>query len=259
MKRNLQRMMVWAVTAALALGAQTAVFAADTTSVTATNATTSTTSTITVNGQGEVFVKPDLATVSLQVEHTAATATEAQQKVADRVQSITAAMQKLQIAQEDIVTNYVSVSPVYVYDDNGTRTQNGYRADTSIQVRTKDVDNAGMVLDAGLQAGATGTNGVSFSLENPSLYYGQALREAIRTAQSSAQTIASAYGKSLGNVIAVTEQSSNVGTSTFDTYRADAAMMENSMAGGGGSSSSSTKISYEDISVYASIEVVYGF
>lgn len=255
MKRNLQRMMVWAMTAALALGMQTAVFAADTTP---TVVQAGTAGTISVNGQGEVFVKPDVATVSLEVEHTAATATEAQQKVTAALQSISAAMQKLQIPQEDIVTNYVSVSPVYQYDDKGTRTQNGYRAYTSIQVCTNDVDNAGALLDAGLQAGATGTGGVSFSLENPSLYYGQALREAIRTAESSAQTIASAYGKTLGNVIAVTEQSSNVGTYSMDASR-NMAMSEAEEASGAGGGGGSTKISYEDISVYASIDVIYGF
>lgn len=158
MKRNLQRMMVWAVAAALAVGMQTAVFAADTTPVAATSTATST---ISVNGQGEVLVKPDLAMVSLEVEHTASTAAEAQQKVTDGVTSILAAMQKLQIPEEDIVTSYVSVSPVYRYDDNGTRTQNGYRAYTSLQVRTNDVDHVGTVLDIGLQAGATGTSGVS--------------------------------------------------------------------------------------------------
>ena len=256
MKRNLQRMMVWAVAAALAVGMQTAVFAADTTPVVATSTATST---ISVNGQGEVLVKPDLAMVSLEVEHTASTAAEAQQKVTDGVTSILAAMQKLQIPEEDIVTSYVSVSPVYRYDDNGTRTQNGYRAYTSLQVRTNDVDHVGTVLDTGLQAGATGTSGVSFTLENPSVYYGQALREAIRTAESSAQTIANAYGKSLGDVIAVTEQSSN--TSSVDKYYAEAstmnAMREDATSAGGGGSSS--KIAYEDISVYASVEVVYGF
>lgn len=258
MKRNLQRMMVWAVAAALAVGMQTAVFAADSAPVPATTTTSTTTSTISVNGQGQVFVKPDVATISLEVEHTAETAAQAQQKVTDGLQGITAAMQKLQIPQEDMVTSYVSVSPVYRYDDNGTRTQNGYRAYTSMQVRTNDVDNAGKILDTGLQAGATGTSGVSFSLENPSVYYAQALREAIRTAESSAKTIASAYGKSLGNVIAVTEQSSNTGS--VDTYYAEESMnMRADAAAGGGGGGSSSKISYEDISVYASVEVVYGF
>lgn len=232
----------------LTLGMHTAVFAAEPAMPEGS---------ITVNGAGVVAVKPDTATVHLNVEHNVKTAVEAQQKVNADVTKITAALEKQGAAKADILTSQVSVRPSYQYEDNGNRTLLGYRAYTSIDVTTKDIDHTGKFIDAGLQAGATGTNGVTFSLENMAPHYNKALKQAVQVAQSSAQAIASAYGKTLGNVVAVVENSQNIGVFESEAY-ADRAVAEGAnkapMSGG-----DSTQVSYEDITVAANISVIYAF
>lgn len=213
--------------------------------------------TITVNGQGIVSVAPDLATIHVNVEKTASTAAQAQQDVNTKVNGIRTAMKALGVAEEDMTTSYVSVYATYRYDDNtGERKLNGYEAYTSLSISTNDVDNAGKYVDAALKAGATGTDGVSFSLETPEQYYSQALQEAVKTAQSSAQAIAQAYGRNLGQVLSVTENSRNSST----TYKQmNYAVAEEAMAMDSTAARGETEISYEDIEVSASITAVYGF
>lgn len=242
-----RKLIALAAVAMMVLGMNTVAFAAEPTA-----------STITVNGQGIVKVAPDVATIHISVEKTAKTAAQAQKDVNTEINDITSAMKGLGVADEDIITSYISVYPSYDYDDNtGERKLKNYRAYTSINVSTNDVDNAGKYVDAALKAGATGTDGVSFSLEQPERYYNQALQEAVKTAQSSASAIAQAYGRPLGSIISVTENSRNTSTTYKEmNYAVEEAVMD-TMASG--SAARNTAISYEDIEVSAYITAVYGF
>lgn len=208
-----------------------------------------------VNGTGIVMADPDTATISLNVE-TMGKTSEAAQKENNRImQKVTAAMQDLGVAKEDIVTVYTSVYPQYIYNDNtGGRTLDGYRAYTDLQVTTKDIDHAGKYIDAGLKAGATGTGGVSFSVADQSLYYGQALQVAVKNAEKSAVSIAQAYGRQLGAVKSVTENSRNAYYAETVSMNKMMATEDSAAAMGGG-----TTISYGKIQITANIAVTYGF
>lgn len=247
MKKWKKNMMACVAATVLALGMSTVALAAEPAA-----------NTITVGGEGIVKVAPDVATIHVTVEKTAKTAAQAQKDVNAELTDVVAAMKALGVTDEDIVTSYISVYPTYQYDEEtGKRTIENYQAYTSVSVSTNDVDNAGKYVDAALKAGATGTNGVSFSLEQPEIYYNQALAEAVKTAQSSATAIAQAYGKQLGQVVSVVENSRNSSTSYKEmNYAVEEAM---AMDAASGASRNDTTVSYEDIEVSANITVVYGF
>ncbi|MBQ3568697.1 MAG: SIMPL domain-containing protein [Anaerotignum sp.] len=207
-----------------------------------------------VNGTGIVMADPDTAKISLSVE-TMGKSSEAAQKENNLIlQKVTKAMQDMGVTKENIVTTYTSVYPQYNYDDNGKRTVLGYRSYTDLQVTTKDIDNAGKYIDAALKAGATGTNGVDFSVADQSMYYGQALQAAVKNAGRSAQSIADAYGRQLGNVLSVTENSRNAYYVETASMNKMMATEDSAAAAGGG-----TTISYGKIQITANIAVTYGF
>lgn len=211
--------------------------------------------TITVNGRGSVKVAPDMAQIYLSIEKTEDTTQKAQSAVNEVVQSVTNALKKMNVAQKDIITENVSVYPNYEYAENGKRTENGYRANTSLQVTIYDVTKAGAYVDKALQAGATRVQNVSFTLSNPDTYYGHALQQAVKTAQSSAQVLATAYDKELVGVVSVIEDSAN----HIFTSAADYAGAESMAALGENSAKPQTEINYDDVTVEASITVVYTF
>ena len=210
---------------------------------------------INVNGTGVVMADPDTAKISLSVETMGKTSEAAQKENNQIIQKVTKAMQGMGVAKEDIVTTYTSVYPQYNYnDETGQRAVLGYRSYTDLQVATKDIDNTGKYIDAALKAGATGTNGVEFSVADQSLYYGQALQAAVKNAEKSAQSIAQAYGRPLGAVQSVTENSRNayyVETANLSKMMA----AEDAVADAG----SGTTISYGKIQITANIAVTYGF
>ena len=210
---------------------------------------------INVNGMGVVMADPDTATIGLSVETFGKTSEAAQKENNLILQKVTKAMQQMGVAKEDIVTAYTSVYPQYNYnDETGKRTVMGYQSYTDLQVITKDIDNAGKYIDAALKAGATGTNGVDFSVSDQSVYYGQALQLAVKNAEKSATSIAQAYGRQLGNVKSVTENSRNAyQVESVNKYMAmEESASADSAAGG-------TTISYGKIQITANISVTYSF
>ena len=210
---------------------------------------------INVNGVGIVQADPDTAKIHLSIETNKKTAEAAQTENNKIVQAVTKAMLELNVPKDQIVTDYTSVYPTYYYDDEtGKRTVTGYRSNTELEVTTKDIDHTGKYIDAALKAGATGNQGLSFSIADQSVYYGQALQAAVKNAEKSAASIAQAYGKTLGPVKSVTELSRNAyQVQTANLARTEEKAVEDSAAGFG------TDISYGKIEITANISATYQF
>lgn len=243
MKKWKKALAVLTATMALAIGASCMAYAAEG-------------GEINVNGTGIVMADPDTAEINLSVETNGKTSQAAQKESNKILQAVTKAMQEMGVAKENIVTAYTSVYPQYIYDDEtGKRTVSGYRSYTDLQVTTKDIDNTGKYIDAALKAGATGTNGVNFSVSDQSAYYGQALQVAVKNAGKSAESIAQAFGKELGAVKSVTENSRNAYYVETVNMSKQMAVAEDAAAEVGGG----TTISYGKIQITANIAVTYGF
>ncbi len=208
---------------------------------------------ITVNGRGGIEVDPDTAIIDATISTFAEEAAEAQDENNKIAEDVKAAMISAGIEEDRIVSEYNYVSPSYEYDKDTYESRiAGYNAYASISFRTGDVDNAGKYLDTAVSAGATGAR-VSFALENSSLYYAAALKEAVKAANDSAKAIADACGIQLGNVKSVQESSSNYYTSEYeyDTVEAEEAVATSA------NGISETNIQYDKISVTARLTITY--
>ena len=214
--------------------------------------------TIKVNGNGIVEVMPDIATISLTFEETEDTALKAQEITNKNITKVTDALENLSIPKENITTEYSSVRPHYdTKPGTNERELVGYRSYANINVETKNLDDVGIYIDTALQAGATGYNHVNFSLENPSLYYAQALTSAIANAKISATAISDAVQKPLGAIQSIEENSS------MTYYNEDFSGFEEISMDSGSSASSekntNTKITYSALEVNARITAIFGF
>lgn len=149
------------------------------------------TPTLTVSGTGSVTRPPDRATVSFRIETTndvAAVATSANAAIAN---ALTAKLAPLQIPASAISTSGYSLNynPRPPKPDPGSTQRYGYTVERTINVVVNAVDGAGAVVDAGVAAGVTNVNGVSFSLRDG--------RAALRSAQTVALADAVAQARSL--------------------------------------------------------------
>lgn len=163
---------------------------------------------ITVNGNGIVSVDPDEATINFSVETMKDTANEAQSETARITNEVIEKLKENGITEEQIKTRNIYTAPRYDYSPTGERKIIGYISVNDFEVETKDIDNVAKIIDIGIKAGATGIDGVTFSISDTNKYYGDALKMAIENATDNANTIASSIGVNLGKVINVTDNGS---------------------------------------------------
>ncbi len=181
--------------------------------------------TITVSGEGKVTVKPDMVTVSLGAQATAATASQAMTEMNERMTALLAALKAAGVPDDQITTYGLNVNANY---DSNNRVS-GFTASNTVSVKIYELDKAGSIIDAAAKAAgdAVTIGGISFGLRDQETVLGDARRAAIANATKRANEFAQAAGAAVGAVITISE----VGVSTPVLYEArDAAPMASGAA-----------------------------
>jgi uncharacterized protein YggE len=115
-------------------------------------------------------------------------------------------LKALGIADRDLRTSIVSVSPTYDYSANtGTPKLVGYTFTNLVAAVVREVDRLGDAIDAALTAGATNVDQLAFRVEDPSDAERGAREAAVADARAKAETLARAAGVSITGVAAMAE------------------------------------------------------
>lgn len=157
--------------------------------------------TIHVDATANVQRTPDRAVIALAVETVATTAREASQENARAMERVIEAIRGLGVADRDIQTLRVELSPRY--DQARDREEpriTGYVARNQVVVTSDDVSRVGPIVDAGVEAGANRVSGINFELQDPEAAHHEALRLAVEKARREAEVAAEALGETLGPV-----------------------------------------------------------
>ncbi|MFJ3905262.1 SIMPL domain-containing protein [Streptomyces sp. NPDC090025] len=173
----------------------------------ATAARESAPATVTVIGSGSASAAPDIAVLSIGVEATRKTAQEAMAAQKTSAQALLDALRAQGIADRDIRTESLSLSPVYSQSPEGESKVTGYQAGQSFSVRVRDIDKAGQVVGAVTEAtGDAGrVNGVVFDVSDPTALRAKAREAAHRNAHDKAAQHARLSGHKLGRLVSLTE------------------------------------------------------
>lgn len=156
---------------------------------------------ITVVGTGVVTTTPDRADFWFGVHTKRARAEAAMAANAAKMRSVLRALRANGIADRDLQTQTVAITPDYSYDN-----LDGYVATSSVIAKIRDIVRAGTAIDAAVEAGATTVWGPSLFRSDRTELARAALRAAIVDARSKAEAVAAASGASLGPVVSVLEQ-----------------------------------------------------
>ena len=144
--------------------------------------------TLNVTGTGRVQAAPDEAVIHLSVMTDGKTAAEATANNAKRTQGVIDAVTSQ--PNHGVTTSGLSVSPIVSYDPNTSAgTITGFRATNGVEVKTK-IGYAGQIYDAGIEAGANQSSGISFRIQNEAPYREEALRLAVGAAYREAKIVA---------------------------------------------------------------------
>lgn len=163
---------------------------------------------ISVNGQGEVAVTPDIAQLTLGVQAQESTVAAAQAEAATAMNNVLSALTGHAVASKDIQTQRFSIQMVTRYDDTTRREVIiGYMVTNIVTAKIRALDQVGAVIDAVATAGGDSTRieGIAFSIEDPSTYYTQAREKAMIDAKSKAGQLSRLGGVTLGKPTFISE------------------------------------------------------
>jgi uncharacterized protein YggE len=161
-----------------------------------------------VTGQGEAMAVPDIAELRLGVEVQADTVAEAQAEASEAMGEVQQALKDNGVAEEDIQTQQFSISPVTRWiSDRGEQEIVGYRVTNIVVAKIREIDKAGAIVDAVVEAGGNLTviQDISFDIDDKTPYYEEARAKAVEDAENKAKQLADLAGVGLGKATFVSE------------------------------------------------------
>jgi uncharacterized protein YggE len=167
---------------------------------------------LSISAEGKSTRVPDLAVFSAGVVSEGKTASEALTANASAMNQVIASLKKAGIADKDVQTSNISLSPVYgqpVVGPNGQVTQEprivGYQANNMVTIRSRDIKGFGKVLDALVASGANQISGPSFQITDPSAANDEARVAAMKNARARADLYARAAGLRVVRIVSISE------------------------------------------------------
>jgi hypothetical protein len=160
--------------------------------------------TVSLSGRGTAEARPDVAVVRLGVQTEAESADVALSQNNQQVQALIQAMKEAGIAEENLQTQAIRLHPRYQDPGEGqARELVGYVATNMVQVRTQDLENLGVLLDAAVQAGGNRIEGIRFEVSDPSSSLDEAREAAWNDARHKAEQLAALADRQLGPVLSI--------------------------------------------------------
>ncbi|QFT54309.1 SIMPL domain-containing protein [Microbulbifer sp. THAF38] len=163
---------------------------------------------VSIAAQGETSQAPDVANLSVGVVTEADDSKKAMQDNAEQMDSLMKAIKKAGIAKKDIQTSGVSLSPRYHYQRDQKPKIVGYTARNTVNIKVRELDKLGTVLDDLTAAGANQINGPSFEIGEPGPVKAEAREKALIDAQERATIYAKALGMKVRRIVSISEQGS---------------------------------------------------
>ncbi|HJM70807.1 MAG TPA: SIMPL domain-containing protein [Gammaproteobacteria bacterium] len=159
-------------------------------------------SSVTVEGNAEINVVPDQASLNLSVELDGRNLSAMTKRVAETTNDFLALTDELNIKRNDVMTSGVNINPRYRYENKtGRRIFDGYNISRSIQVDLKNIDQLGSIIE---RSSAQGINNIAapifrFSQEDQIIQslHTLAVQDAIKRAEALVDPLNASLGKAL--------------------------------------------------------------
>jgi len=161
-----------------------------------------------VSGNGEVQVEPDIFNLSLGIVAQEPNLSLAQDRATVAMEDVLAVLKDKGVDDNDIQTSRFSVRQVTRWDrEKEENVVTGYEVSHMVNVKVREIDQAGSIIDAVSTAGGdlTRINSMGFAIEDDTEYKDQARELAIAEARAKAEQLAKFSGVKLGRAIYVTE------------------------------------------------------
>lgn len=180
------------------------------------NKITETENTITVSDTGEIYAKPDLALTTFSVITEAKTVAEALSKNTEKMNAVIDFVKGQGVEEKDLKTTSFNIYPRYEWYEEkaeippqpqGKRVLVGYEIRQSLEVKIRDLEKIGVIIEGATEAGANQVGDLQFTIDKEDELKKQAREQAIEKAKTKAEELASQLGVNLVRISNFSESS----------------------------------------------------
>jgi uncharacterized protein len=162
-----------------------------------------------VVAEGSSTRTPDLAVLQAGVVSQAPSAAEAMRLNGTRMAAVLAALRRAGVAERDLQTSAIGLSPQYRYAENQPPVITGYQASNQVTIRFRDIAASGKILDALVREGANNISGPELVVDKPDAALDQARTAAVAKARARATLYAQAAGLRVDRILSISETSAS--------------------------------------------------
>jgi uncharacterized protein YggE len=166
---------------------------------------------VSTSGTAVMRVVPDLADIHFEVEIRNFDLGIARQKQAERLVKVLAALRTAEVAESELQSSHVQISPNYTEDRTETEKVRFYSVSQTISCTVHDLKRLPDVIAAAVGAGATSVNRATFRTSELPKHRADARLKAIRIAKEKAIALAAELGAKVGKPHTITESGSYSG------------------------------------------------
>lgn len=207
--------------------------------------------TLSTTGTATTTIDPDEMQVSFAIETLNDKADVAKNENSNKLSEVLESLADLGIEDSQIETSYFNLYEEYDWTETG-RESKGFKASHTLTVTSDDLNLAGSIIDAAVDAGATRVQGVQFTLSSQAQEdaRSEVIAQAAANARKKAEALADGSGARLGKLVSISDQNYN-----YYPYRAyDYAVSEAAIDG---KAYEETSISPKSLDVTANVEAIY--
>ncbi len=216
--------------------------------------------TISVSGKAEIYAKPDLALITVSVTNEAKTVSEAIRENTKKMNAVIDFIKNKGVEEKDLKTVGFNIYPRYEWRNkvictippcpSGKRVLVGYEVNQSLQVKIRDMEKVGSIIEGAIKAGANDIDDLRFVIDKREELKKQARDKAIEDAKNKAKELASKLGVRL---IRIKSFSQSRSLSTPNYWSSKAMSMEET----GGEGEVVPQIKSGENKITANVTIVY--
>jgi len=209
---------------------------------------------VTVTGNSEVKVVPDLADLRFNIEIRNNNLKVALAEEAEKMSQLVAALKAAGIGERDLQTSQVTINPVY-QQGKGTYAETAkiafFMVSQTVGCTLRDIQKITAITTRAIDAGANRVSGVTLRTSKLRQYRDQARVMAVKAAKEKALLMAGELGSKVGKPLSITEESSEI-----PAIRLGNSLSQNAAAAPGDSDSNSD-FEPGTISISATVTVAF--
>jgi len=180
---------------------------------------------VSVSGTGEVYVTPDIGSVSFSVVTENRDVSVASDENATKMNDVIEYIKSESVESKDIKTSGYNISPRYEWNnDTGKRSLVGYEVTQTISVKIRDLSKVGTIISNATSKGANDVSSLSFVIDDDEEAKAQAKELAIENAKKKAEDLEKMLGIKMVRIVSYSEYSSDMLRATSYDYAVNESM-----------------------------------